>query len=262
MAEAETVHTCRRRVSGPRVNGVRVDPLSRVNLADAIASFLECGRSHVVHFLPADPTIHAQDDALYREVLNGGDLNVPDGMSVVWALRLQGARSDRLAGADALLLLAGWGVERGARHFLYGGRPEVVARLHDRLQEAFPGIRVAGVESPPFRPLADADLRQAAARIGEAGTELLWVGLGTPKQDLVAERLRALNAAPVVLCVGAAFDFVSGAVARAPAWMQRAGLEWLYRLRAEPTRLWRRYLVGNPRFVWGVTRDVLSGRRR
>jgi N-acetylglucosaminyldiphosphoundecaprenol N-acetyl-beta-D-mannosaminyltransferase len=258
--EADRRHTCAR-PEGRAVNGVRIDPVTEVGFLRTVESFLECGRSHVVHFIPADPTVRARRDRRYRAMLNGGDLNVPDGMAVVWALRLLGVRSERLAGADAMDLLAGRGTEGARSHFLYGGTVEAVARLEDRLRSRHPEIKIVGVESPPFAPLSGSDVREAAERIRAAGTDLLWIGLGTPKQDLVAARLRELEAAPVILCVGAAFDFVSGAKPRAPAWVQRAGLEWAFRLASEPERLWRRYLLGNPAFLWGVGRDVLRHRR-
>jgi N-acetylglucosaminyldiphosphoundecaprenol N-acetyl-beta-D-mannosaminyltransferase len=260
VIEAERAHTCvRPGRHRPSVNSVRVDPVTEDRFLRSIDSFLGCGRSHVVHFVPADPTVRARRDRRYRAVLNEGDLNVPDGMAVVWALRLLGVRSERLAGADAMDLLAarpaGWS------HYLYGGTVEAVARLEDRLRSRHPDIEVVGVESPPFAPLPGLDVRDAADRIRAAGADLLWIGLGTPKQDLVAARLRDLEAAPVILCVGAAFDFVSGTKRRAPAWVQRAGLEWAFRLASEPERLWRRYLLGNPAFLWGVGRDLVRRRR-
>ena len=238
---------------------MRVDAPGPAGLVRAMEGFLDCGEGHVVHFLPSDPIVRARDDPSYREVLNRGDLNVPDGMSVAWALRLRGVRTERLAGADAMRRLATWGRDRGIRHYLYGGRPVVVEALAEWFRRA--GAEVAGTEAPPFRPTSDEELRDAAERIRAAGTDLVWVGLGTPRQDVVAGRLRDLGAAPVLLCVGAAFDFVSGARRRAPRWMQAAGLEWAFRLAAEPRRLWRRYLLGGPRFVGAVTRDLL-GRRR
>jgi N-acetylglucosaminyldiphosphoundecaprenol N-acetyl-beta-D-mannosaminyltransferase len=239
------------------VNGVRVDPVDRARFLETVDSFLSCGLSHVVHFLPADPIVRSMDDRSYREALNAGELNVPDGKSVVWALRLKGVRSDRLAGGDAMELLVRKGEQRRFRHFLFGGEPAVLTALGSRLQLRYPRIELAGAESPPFRALEAGELEEAAARIGSVNTQLLWIGLGTPKQDLVADSMRELRAAPVILCVGAAFDFLAGTKKRAPEWMQRAGLEWLHRLGSEPGRLGRRYLVGNPRFMWGVARELL-----
>jgi N-acetylglucosaminyldiphosphoundecaprenol N-acetyl-beta-D-mannosaminyltransferase len=259
-ARLEGAHTCFRPGAGTTVNGVRIDPVDRARFMETVESFLSCGLSHIVHFLPADPTVRAMGDRDYRDVLNEGELNVPDGKSVVWALRLKGARSERLAGSDAMELLLRHGERNGLRHYLFGGEPAVLAALRARLELLYPRIELAGAESPPFRALEGWEVKEAAGRIGAVDTQLLWMGLGTPKQDLVAATLRDLGAAPVILCVGAAFDFLAGTKPRAPEWMQQAGLEWLYRLGSEPGRLGRRYLVGNPQFMWGVARELLARR--
>jgi N-acetylglucosaminyldiphosphoundecaprenol N-acetyl-beta-D-mannosaminyltransferase len=259
-ARPDSAHTCLRAGAGTSVNGVRIDPVDRARFLEVVRSFLSCGLSHIVHFLPADPTVRAMEDRGYRDELNAGELNVPDGKAVVWALRLKGARSERLAGGDAMELLVRKGEQHGFRHYLFGGEPAVLTALQSRLELRYPRIELAGAESPPFRALEAWELGEATARIRAVRTQLLWIGLGTPKQDLVAATLRDLGAAPVILCVGAAFDFLAGTMPRAPEWMQRAGLEWLYRLWLEPGRLGRRYLVGNPRFMWGVARELLARR--
>lgn len=243
-----------------KVNGVRIDPVSPERFKARIDEFLACGRSHVVHFIPADPTVLAMTDPTYRATLNAGDLNVADGMSVVWALRLKGQRSARITGTDGFRLLFPHTSARGFGHFLYGGTPETLALLEARLTSMDPSAHVTA-ESPPFRDLDDGELLESVERIRRSGASLVWVGLGTPKQDIVAERLRALEAASVILCVGAAFDFIAGTKPRAPRWMQRSGLEWLHRLVSEPRRLWRRYLFENPRFIMGVTKEYLEDRR-
>lgn len=248
---------CRVRTTGPEVNGVRIDAVTPEDYLRSLETFLSCGHSHVVHFCAAHPTVEARRDPDYRDLLNKGALNVPDGMPVAWAARMFGSPTERLAGTDGMNLAALWGVDRGLRHYLYGGTPETLERLREHLEERYPGILIVGSESPPFRPLADDEVVESARRMQEAGTQALWVGLGAPKQDLVAYRLRKLRAAPVILCVGAAFDFVAGRITRAPTWMQRIGLEWVHRLASEPRRLWKRYLIGNPRFVTGVITDRL-----
>lgn len=244
------------------VNRVRIDRHTPEELPDLVSSFLDCGRSHVVHFLPAHPIVLAEQDESYRDVLNRGDLNLVDGASVAVAILLQGQLCCRTTGSDALEILPAWGVESGLRHYLYGGAPEVVEALRDRLGSKCPGIEIAGADSPPFHELSPEELEATASRIRESGTDLLWVGLGTPKQDLVAERLRQLDAAPVILSVGAAFDFVARTKRRAPWWMRAIGAEWLFRLATEPRRLWRRYLIGNAQFIRHVVSDrVDSGTR-
>jgi exopolysaccharide biosynthesis WecB/TagA/CpsF family protein len=255
-------HTCTPRSEGPLVNGVRIDPVAPDEYLATVGSFLECGRSHVAHFCSAHPTIEARSDAGYRDLLNRGDLNLPDGAAVAWASRLNGTPAKRLSGTEGFRYVVRWGTERGLRHYLYGGSPEALALLQERLRQEEPAIAIVGAESPPFRALSDEEVADAAARMKAAGAQAVWVGLGAPKQDRMAARLRELDAAPAIFCVGAAFDFVAGTVSRAPEWMQRSGLEWLHRLASEPRRLWRRYLIGNPRFVAGIVWDRLRGRTR
>ncbi len=261
MGGAAQPHTCPGPAPGPLVNGVRIDPVTPTRLLEHIESFLACGRGHVVHFLAAHPTVEARRDAAYRFVLNEGDLNVPDGAPVALAARLQGAEGARLPGTDSLHIVARWGLGKDLRHYLYGATAETLRDMQANLERSYPGIQIAGHESPPFRAVTDEELDATTAAIRRSGADIVWVGLGAPKQDLMGARLRERDAAPVIMCVGAAFDFVAGVTRRAPAWMQRVGLEWLHRLVSEPRRLWRRYLVGNSRFVLGVASDLLFRRR-
>jgi N-acetylglucosaminyldiphosphoundecaprenol N-acetyl-beta-D-mannosaminyltransferase len=244
-----------------RVNGVCLDPLPPEQLHGRIESFVECGLSHVVHFLPAHPTVLARSDRAYRDILNRGDLNLIDGASVALAARLFGHTAPRTTGSDALSILPRLGLSNGLRHYLYGAAPDALARLRQRLEEAFPGAEVVEADSPPFLDLDEEELEQVAGRIRATRADLLWIGLGTPRQDIVAERLRQLDAAPVILCVGAAFDFVGGTKPRAPRWLRSIGMEWSFRLATEPRRLWRRYLIGNVIFVAGVFVDRLDPSR-
>ena len=244
------------------MNGVRIDPVAPAEFLETVDSFLSCGKSHVVAFCAAHPTIEARRDRSYRDLLNDGDLNVPDGTPVAWAAGLAGGpRRHRLPGTDSFNLLAGWGVQRGLRHYLYGSTTETLAAMKTNLERRYPGIDIAGAESPPFRTLSDEEVSATAERMRGAGASAVWIGLGAPKQDVIGHRLRSLNAAPAILCVGAAFDFVAETKRRAPAWMQRSGLEWVHRLASEPTRLWKRYLVGNPLFLAGVLADRVRGPR-
>jgi N-acetylglucosaminyldiphosphoundecaprenol N-acetyl-beta-D-mannosaminyltransferase len=250
-------HTCGPRRPGPIVNGVRIDPITRSQLVQTVDEYLRCGKAHVVHFCAAHPTVAARGDPAYRALLNAGDLNVADGLPVAWAARLHGARVERLAGTESMHQIMRWGIPRDLSHYFYGGTTDTIVRLRERIETEHPGTRIAGMESPPFRPLSSDEVEEDAARIARAGTQALWIGLGAPKQDLAAERFRELQAAPVILCVGAAFDFAARTKRRAPAWMRQVGLEWFHRLASEPRRLWRRYLVGNPQFVAGVVLDLI-----
>lgn len=240
-----------------RVNTVRVDAVGPEMLVGAVQELISCGSSHVVNFICADPATLSRRDAGFRNLLDRGCLNIPDGVAVVWALRLFGLQARRLAGTEALLLLCERGVPLGTTHFLYGTSDLTLRRLQAELIGRYPGLRIVGAEAPPYAEPTDEALEGFAARCRAAKTQLLWVALGTPRQNVVAQRLRQLDAAPVILCVGAAFDFVAGTKVRAPVWMQRAGLEWMHRLVKEPRRLWKRYLLGNPRFAAGVFLDYV-----
>jgi len=254
-------HTCLDGTSTQTVNGIRFDLLGREDLVRITQSFVECGRSHIVHFLAVDPTVRAERDDDYRNVLNHGDLNIADGQPIAWAVRLNRQHTARIAGTDGFGLLCDAGVKQARTHYLYGGSQETSDRLRFQLRRRDRGIRVIGAEAPPFGMPTDAELVASAARVRASGADFLWIGIGTPNQHHVASRLRALGAAPVILCVGAAFDFMAGTKQRAPEWLQRLGLEWSHRLLSEPRRLGPRYLAGNPRFVAGVAREYLGATR-
>jgi N-acetylglucosaminyldiphosphoundecaprenol N-acetyl-beta-D-mannosaminyltransferase len=143
------------------------------------------------------------------------------------------------------------------RHFFYGGGPGVAQRLAAEMKKKFPGLEVAGYLEPPFAPLEELCTPEAAATINAMRTDIVWVGMSSPKQDLWMARMRPLLEAPVLIAVGAAFDFHTGTVKQAPRWMQRSGLEWLFRLVTEPRRLWRRYLIDNPWFLWELALQKL-----
>jgi N-acetylglucosaminyldiphosphoundecaprenol N-acetyl-beta-D-mannosaminyltransferase len=248
--------------AGAVVNTVRFDLVDpRDGLSARLAEFTRCGHAHVVHFFAVHPTTIARRDVAYRRLLNDGDLNLPDGAPIVWALRLFGHRTLRATGTDSMRRVCAWSVGTGIRHFLYGGTPELLGQLRTRLEMSYPGIRIVGELAPPFGPVAPEELALHARTILEARADLVWIGLGTPKQDAVADELRRHECAPVLLCVGAAFDFLGGARRRAPRVLQQLGLEWVYRLLVEPRRLWRRYLIGNPQFLAGVLFDWLRGTR-
>ncbi len=244
------------------VNGIRFDAVGSDDLIAIVQSFVECGNSHIVHFLAVDPTVRASRDPAYRAELNGGDINIADGQPVAWSARLKGAFTKRIAGTDALELLCAAGVENGQAHYLYGSTQDVSERLEHHLRDRYAGIRIVGAEVPPMGMPAESAIAASAREIRNAGTDLLWIGIGTPNQHHVANRLRAHNAAPVILCVGAAFDFACGAKKRAPRWMQTLGVEWVHRLASEPRRLGRRYVLEGPRFVTAVLRECLGRRER
>jgi N-acetylglucosaminyldiphosphoundecaprenol N-acetyl-beta-D-mannosaminyltransferase len=215
-------------------------------------------------FCTTHTLVEAQDRQELKAAVTGHDVVVTtDGMPLVWLSRLKGARQiERVYGPDALLEFCHVGVPHGWKHFFYGATEKTLGRLVANLQARFPDLIVAGTYAPPFRPLGEEERLDVAARINAAAPDLVWVGLGMPKQEVWMHEFRPLLDAPVILAVGAAFDFHSGVVKQAPRWMQRSGLEWLYRLAREPKRLWRRYLFCNTRFVWLVAREAIAGAAR
>lgn len=211
-------------------------------------------------------TVHslseARRDPGFRQVLNGSWLTTPDGMPLVWlAHRLGHSEVTRVYGPDLLLAVCEAGRASGLRHYFYGGAPGVAEELVRRLTARFPGLAVAGAESPPYRPLTEEEFAALQARIAAANADVIWVGLGTPKQDRFMAEAWSKFDAGVLIGVGAAFDFHSGRLRQAPRWMQRSGLEWLFRLGQEPRRLAYRYLVYNPLFVLRVLAQLTGWKR-
>jgi N-acetylglucosaminyldiphosphoundecaprenol N-acetyl-beta-D-mannosaminyltransferase len=205
----------------------------------------------------------AHEEARTMTAVLGATLAVPDGMPLVWALRALGhKRATRVYGPDLMLGFCARAATAGTPMYLYGGRDEAaLALLTTRLRERFPGLRIVGSYTPPFRELTAQEERQVVADIDASGAQVVWVGIGQPKQERWMHRMRPRLRAPLLVGVGAAFDFHAGLMPQAPRWMQRAGLEWSYRLAREPRRLWRRYARYNPAFVAGFARQYLRERR-
>lgn len=247
--------------SGLRTCGVRIDALARDQAAQWVVATAGArprptsGAS--VHLCNAYTLSLTSRDPELAALIDGGTRNLMDGMPLVWTARRLGFEhiDERVYGPDLMLDVMHAGVDGGLRHYLYGGAPDVVADLEERLRVRVPGVRIVGAESPPYRPLTGEEEDEVAARFMEADADVVWVGLGTPKQDVFVERFKERVPA-VFVAVGAAFDFHAGRKRQAPEWMQRAGLEWLFRLLSEPRRLWRRYLIGNLVFLWGLSRGV------
>jgi N-acetylglucosaminyldiphosphoundecaprenol N-acetyl-beta-D-mannosaminyltransferase len=187
-------------------------------------------------------------------------LAVPDGQPLVWALHALGhPRATRVYGPDLMLKFCARAAEAGTPIYLYGGRSDDArALLAARLSERFPGLRIAGGSSPPFRELSAEEDEHEIELINASGAAVVWVGTGQPRQEQWMHRMRTRLSPPLLVGVGAAFDFHAGLVPQAPGWMQRHGLEWVYRLRREPRRLWRRYARYNPLFVAGFTRQYVQ----
>lgn len=204
----------------------------------------------------------AQEDPETLTATLGAALAVPDGQPIVWALRALGhAGATRIYGPDLMASYCARGAQTGMPMYLYGGRDQqTLELLTERLTTRFPGLRVVGGYSPPYRPLTAEEERRVIAEIDGSGAAVVWVGTGQPKQEKWMLHMRARLRAPLLVGVGAAFDFHAGLLSQAPAWMQRNGLEWVYRLSREPRRLWRRYARYNPRFVVGFARQYVRHR--
>jgi N-acetylglucosaminyldiphosphoundecaprenol N-acetyl-beta-D-mannosaminyltransferase len=236
------------------VAGVDVSALdfeSTVNLALDVP---RDGRRLRVHFAALHTFIEAASDPVVREALCEADIVAPDGMPIVWLGRLQGFRVERVCGPDVMPAVLDRGRAQGYRHFFYGGTPETLDALIENLTARYPGLQVAGAYAPPFRPLSFHEAEEVTRLINDCQPDYVWVGLGSPKQDLWLAEFRPLLHAPVLLAVGAAFDFAGGRRRRAPRWAQRWGLEWLFRLASEPRRLGWRYMTT----TLGVARLLLT----
>ena len=203
----------------------------------------------------------ARDDPETRRALER-TVTVPDGVPLVWALRLLGhPEASRVYGPDLMAHHCARAARDGTPIYLYGGRSDAaLAQLQRALCARFPGLQIAGGWSPPFRPLTEPELDDVAERINASGAQVVWVGTGQPKQEKWMATMRDRLDAPILAGVGAAFDFHAGIVPQAPRWMQRVGLEWCYRLAREPRRLWRRYANYNPRFIAAFARQYVAHR--
>ncbi len=216
-------------------------------------------------FCTVHSVMSARGDSALADALAGTDVTTSDGMPLVWALRRLGhPDQQRVYGPDLMEIALPHGVDRGWRHFLFGTTEATLARLRTAAQELAPGVEIVGSHAPPFRPLTTSEEDALVAEIRASGADLVWVGLGMPKQELWIHHIRERLPGVALMGVGAAFDLLAGTIPQAPDWMQQRGLEWLYRLKQEPRRLWRRYLVNNPRFLVLLARQLVAhdGRTR
>lgn len=252
---------------GPELESVNIlgVPVSAVDMARARALvdrwIADRNHNHVC-FREVHGVMASRHDPLLQAAHESAGMVAPDGMPLVWLSRLAGhSDTGRACGPDFMLALCERSVARGYRHFFSGGAPGVPEWLSENLSRRFPGLQVAGVFSRPYRPLTEAEGAEINCMINDSGADIVWVGLSTPKQEKwMMDHVGHLTA-PVLLGVGAAFDFHADMVRRAPPWMQRAGLEWFSRLVSEPRRLWHRYLVLAPAFVFLSLQQILGSKR-
>ena len=239
--------------------GMRVDATSYDAATSLVLEWAAARRSRAVAVATVNNVMESYDDPSYREVMNAADLVTPDGMPLVWGLRRLGiGAATRVYGPDLTPVVLDAAERAGIEVGFYGSSPEVLDALLARIGSAYPALKVVYATSPPFGDVGDEEDAETVRAINGSGCRILFVGLGCPKQErwIVQHRGRV---DAVMLGVGAAFDFLAGTKRQAPAVMQRAGLEWLFRLGTEPRRLWRRYLRHNPRFVVLFARQLLRG---
>ncbi|MEV5962694.1 WecB/TagA/CpsF family glycosyltransferase [Kribbella sp. NPDC051952] len=252
MTDMQTAATTADRVD---VLGIHISITNLDHTVGTFGRWIDHDARELVCVTDMNALLHARADERLTEVYNTAGLTVPDGMPLVWAGKKAGfERMDRVAGPDLLERVMAEAAARGWTQYFYGGAEGVAEELRDVFQERHPALKVVGTECPPYRQLTEAEDADVVARMNEARPDIIWVGLGAPKQERWMDDHRDRLNAPILIGVGAAFDFHTGRLDRAPLWMQRAGLEWSYRLYKEPKRLWRRYVLGIPRFVLGILR--------
>ena len=244
----------------PRVDVLGV-PVSAITMGQAvrtIGGWIASRSPNYVCITGVHGVMESVSDETLRAIHTRAGLVTPDGMPLVWLAWHAGyPHVERVYGPDLMLAVCSASASHGWRHFFYGGGPGVGDRLVTRLRSRFPTLDVAGVYSPPFRAITPEEDEVVVETINAAHADIVWIGLSTPKQERwMAAHIGRVNA-PVLIGVGAAFDFHAGLKRQAPPWMQRSGLEWSFRLMTEPRRLWKRYLTNNPRFVWKIGLQLL-----
>lgn len=235
------------------VLGLHVSATNLDLATEQIDSWINNGQPEYVCVTGVHGTMESQQNPELLEIHNKAGLVTPDGMPLVWCCRMAGAKwVDRVYGPDLMLRLCEESVAKGWSHFFYGAGEGVAEQLARNLSLRYPGLKVAGVLSPPFRELDSHEVEEIARTLNTSGADVVWVGLSTPKQEQWMSAFRPRLEAPVLIGVGAAFDIHAGTLRQAPRWVQRSGMEWFFRLMMEPRRLWRRYLRSNPRFLWSI----------
>lgn len=240
-----------------QVLGVAIDVLGWDDALARISDWAAARESRTVCLCNAHSIVTANQDANFAAVIHTADLATPDGMPVTWMLRHLGhLQQQRINGPDLMWRYCAIAALRGEPIFLYGSTADTLTALQEQLRIQFPGLKIAGSHSPPFRQMTAAEDRAIIDTINASGAGTVWVGLGCPVQETwMAAHRGQINA--VSVGVGAAFDYHAGTLKRAPRWMQSAGLEWLFRLGCEPVRLWKRYLVSNTLFVLGAIKQLV-----
>jgi N-acetylglucosaminyldiphosphoundecaprenol N-acetyl-beta-D-mannosaminyltransferase len=244
------------------VLGNQIDAISWEAIIGRIRTWAERRESRYVCLCNVHSVVTGYRDANFRRVIDAADTAAPDGMPVAWVMRRRGVLGqERIDGPGLMWRYAEQAALDGTPVFLYGSAPATLHKLVGRLHDAFPGLKIAGYHSPPFRPLNAEEENEVVEMIANSGAAVVFVGLGCPRQEVWMANMSPRIPA-VLIGLGAAFDYHAGVIKRAPRWMQQHGLEWLFRLAAEPRRLWRRYCVTNALFIYHVLRESAVGVQR
>ncbi|HEV3191818.1 MAG TPA: WecB/TagA/CpsF family glycosyltransferase [Polyangiaceae bacterium] len=246
-----------------RLGQIPIDRLTFAEALDAIEGLVLAGHGGTVFTPNVDHVVLAEEDERFRLAYRQTDLSLVDGVPVVWASRLFGPRlPERVAGSDLMRPLAARAAKKGWRVYLLGAAPGVAQRVKVILERDYPGINVVGTGSPNIDIGKEvADQQAIVEDVRAARPDILFLALGAPKQEIWAYRVRQLLKPAVIIGVGATFDFIAGNAKRAPPWVGAAGFEWLYRLVHDPRRLWKRYLVRDPKFLVILARQIRSNGR-
>jgi len=230
--------------------GVVISAIAMGDAVEFISAWINDRKRHYVNVCTVHTIMECLSDPELQLIINRSGMATPDGMPLVWLSHLHGfQRTERVYGPDLMLAVCAHSIERGYRHYFYGGVEGVAEKLSQNLSARFPGLQIAGFYSPPFRPPGAIEESRTIDRINAAKPDIVWVGLGTPKQDYWVAKHRSVLDASVIIAVGAAFDFHTNRIPQAPKWMQHNGLEWVFRMLVEPRRLAYRYIVYNPLFI-------------
>jgi len=232
-------------------NRLRIGPaeIDFVRLGDAARGIVTSGLTGGIHLCNAYTLALADETPELARALQSDSANLPDGTPLMWWAKRHGyPDAERVYGPDLMERVLDIGREQGIKHYLYGSTPDVLSALESAIEHRWPGAEIVGVESPPFRDLSDEELATSVARAENLGANVVWVGMGTPKQDFLVHRMSAMSDQAFV-AIGAAFDFIAGTKRQAPRWMMKLGMEWAYRLATEPRRLLKRYVIYNTKFL-------------
>ncbi|HLZ43902.1 MAG TPA: WecB/TagA/CpsF family glycosyltransferase [Candidatus Sulfotelmatobacter sp.] len=242
-----------------KILGVKVHATSMDRALARLETAIERGEKGYVCVTGVQGVMEAQMDANLKRIINGAMLTIPDGRPTVWVGWLRGMFQMRqVTGPVMMLRVCALSPDKGYKHFFYGGNDGVAEQLRDTLTRRFPGLNVVGTYTPPFRPLTAEEDSDLVSKVAETKPDFFWVGLSTPKQERFMDQYSSKLDAKVMLGVGAAFDIHSGRIKDAPYWMKVTGVQWMHRIYQDPKRLWKRYLVNNPKFVYRIMLELLG----